>query len=351
METTLAKYDVSKFNVLVPTQEIQQVSPWHAARVAVCNVNPDPMAGDVFKVGSRKNDATGQWEDLYTLAKPALMRLAASAGIVWNWRESDFVKLDASYVLYRAVGALRLPDGSWQPLVGTKEIDLTVIEDELYEANLKKARENAAGDAKSQARLNGMSIDDWAKAQTRSAMIQWRKNKAARAETGAMLRVIRAALALRSQYTVDELKKPFVVPRIDFSPDYNDPDVRKALIQNGMPAMASLFGQSAPATASQPFAESHPALTVGSEGEDYIPDLGSEPVQILDVQNPSEPAQTPQAPQIEGVPAQSEPAGLDQCTECGVGIKSASVVDFSQKKYGRALCYKCQQALKEAGLL
>lgn len=340
METTLAKYDANKFNVLVPTQEIQQVSPWHAARVAVVNVNPDPMAGDVFQVGSRKNEQTGQWEPLFTLAKPALMRLAASAGIVWNWRESGFVKLDASYVLYRAVGALRLPDGSWQPLIGTKEIDLSVIEDELLEANLKKAKE---------AKLNGMSPEEWAAAQTRSAMIQWRKNKAARAETGAMLRVIRAALALRSQYTISELKKPFVVPRIDFSPDYSDPEVRRAIIENGMPAMASLFGQSAPAS-SQPFEMSHPALTVGSEGDDYIPDLGSEPV-ILDVSNPNEPAPAPPAPQTEGAPDQSESAGLDQCTECGVEIASPSVVRFSTGKCGRVLCYKCQQRLKEAGLL
>lgn len=351
METTLANYDANKFNVLVPTQEIQQVSPWHAARIAVCTVNPDPMAGDVFKVGSRKNDATNQWEDLYTLAKPALMRLAASAGIVWNWRESDYVKLDSNYVLYRAVGALRLPDGSWQPLVGTKEIDLTVIEDELYEANLKKGREHAGGDAKAQAKLNGMSADEWAKAQTRSAMIQWRKNKAARAETGAMLRVVRAALALRSQYTVTELKKPFVVPRIDFSPDYSDPEVRKALIQNGMPAMASLFGQSAPATASQPFADSHPALTVGAEVDDqYTPDVAG-PVTIIEPPNQSDPEQTNLFDGNAGAGQSETDNGPDQCTECGASIKSASVVDFSQKKYGRILCYKCQQSLKEAGVI
>ena len=76
-------------------------------------------------------------------------------------------------------------------------------------------------------------------------MIQWRKHKLGRAETGAMERVIRAALSMKHAYTLEELKKPFVIPRIDFSPDYNDPAVKRMMIENGMRAMNGLFAQHA----------------------------------------------------------------------------------------------------------
>lgn len=354
-------FDHEHANVLVPTQHLEQVSPWHAARTSVVQINPDPMAGDVFKVGSRYNEAKKSYEDLYSPAKPALMRIAAAAGIVWNWRESGPQVLQKDYVVYKAVGALRLPDGSWQPIVATKEIDLTVIEEELMDQNLKKAQEYAA-DPEKRKKLNGMTVEQWAQAQTRTNMIQWRKNKLMRAETGAMLRVIRAALGMKSQYTREELQKPFIVPRIDFAPDYSDPEVRRALIENGVPAMAQLFGQVVPVTSggSSPFAASHPALAAPATDDDVAftleeptePEAGQQeddgPVEAPVAPEPQEqkaaPQETPQAP---GSTAQVEiPVASSQeqlvCSVCGVTV-SEKVANYSQKKFGRVLCYKCQR--------
>lgn len=365
-ETALATLDGRNANVLVPTQHLQQVSPWHAARTSVVQINPDPMAGDVFKVGSRYNEAKRSYEDLFSPAKPALMRIAAAAGIVWNWRESGPQALQRDYVVYKAVGALRLPDGSWQPIVATKEIDLTIIEEELMEQNLKKAQEYAA-DPKKRERLGGMTPEQWAQAQTKTAMIQWRKNKLMRAETGAMLRVIRAALGMKSQYTREELQKPFIVPRIDFAPDYSDPEVRQAIIQNGIPAMAQLFGQASPMTAlpagGAPFAATHPALAAPSEPEEDV---------FGEYQEPAEEAppvdDIPEAEVLEPAePTLSEPTLFDDlasspqqargrtkqqvvahCANCGAGITSAKVVEYSQQKYGKPLCYRCQNGGAQA---
>lgn len=240
----LMQVDQNKVNMLVPTTSLQQVSPWHAARVSMVQANPDPESGDVFKVGRIKNEQ-GRWIDIFSPAKPLLMKIAAAAGIVWNWRESGPIAVQKNYVCYKAVAALRLPDGTWQSVMATKEIDLDVIEDETYESNINKA-EKWAADPDERSYLKGLSPEEWARKQTRSNMIQWRKNKLMRAETGAMLRVIRAALGMKSQYTREELQKPFIVPRIDFSPDYSDPEVRQMLLQNGAAAMSNLFGQSAP---------------------------------------------------------------------------------------------------------
>ncbi len=375
MSQQLAQWDPSTANVLVPTQDIQQVSPWHAARTSIVSVSADPDSGDVFNVGSRWNAQTRQSIPLYCLAKPALMRIAAAAGIVWNWRESGAVSISRDYVCYKAVGAIRLPDGSWQPILANKEIDLEVIEDELREQYAKKADGGvSAADAR-------VYKGEWRKVQDRNVyylaedeksryietnvranMIQWRKNKLMRAETGAMLRVIRAALGIKSQYTQAELQKPFIVPRIDFSPDYNDPAVRSALIEHGVQAMASLFGQSAPAAAlgpaSAPMAAPFEALPAAQTPEvidaSHI-DLDSsyegpdgEPGEPDDAEDDAPPESgTLFGDQAPGPDAPPEPPParaphVATCADCGKGV-TEKVLTYSQNKFGRPLCYGCQK--------
>lgn len=376
------EFKTDKYNVLLPTQHIEQVSPWHAARTTIVQVSPDTTAGDVFKVGSRYNDKTKDYENIFCLAKPALMRIAAAAGIVWNWRECGPTTIQQDYVCYKAVGAVRLPDGSWQPIMAEKEIDLMVIEEETHEANLRKAYEYA-GDPKKEKNLRGLRPEEWARQQTRSVMLQWRKNKLMRAETGAMLRVIRAALGIKSQYTAKELEKPFVVPRIDFSPDYNDPVVRQALIQHGVSAMSALFGSAGP---SSPAFAAHPAIAAPVYDDD-TPDVSAVPVRpeprtVLHEDKPQDDPEAPEVPEApedphgesdllddtsssDGTLFPSEPdpepepepsqspqkqAAVGTCADCGTGITSASVVNYSNRKFGRTLCYKCQGKAKGAAV-
>lgn len=338
---SLEKYSPEQFNVLVPTQHLQQVSPWHAIRVSEVRANPDPDAGDVYKVGSRRNEETGKWEDLYCPAKPLLMKIAAAAGIVWNWKDSVALACTPDYVCYRAVGAIRLPDGLWQPVVGTKEIDLAVIEEELYEQYLKKATKLSEEEKKKL----GMSPEQWAQKQTRNNMIQWRKNKLMRAETGAMLRVIRAALGMKGQYTKEEIERPFVVPRIDFSPDYSDPAVRQALIQHGIPAMSALFGQVSPQT--QPLATpevfSRPAIEASAEYQD---DGEAEPVVPVEPkeEKPTEVGNDDLPPWENVITCK----GCDCIIEATGKWTAEQIAEYSKKEFGQELCPKCQAEARKA---
>lgn len=338
----MMKYDPKECNVLVPTTSLQQVSPWHAARTSTVQISPDPNSGDVFKVGSRLVD--DKYANLYSPAKPALMRIAAAAGIVWNWRDSGTTALEKNYVCYRMVGAMRLPDGTWQPVLGTKEIDLEVIEEETMEANMKKALEMAGSkNEKERAKLDNLAPEEWVRRQTRSSMIQWRKNKLARAETGAMLRVIRAALGLKSQYTAEELKKPFVVPRIDFSPDYNDPQVRQMLLANGAAAMAGLYGQSAPTALNMPQQIMRPALEAPLEDFGFPPSDGGEDPEMGDrFEDPET-----------GFPPDADPPSPDaeiplKCEGCGCEI-TLKVSDYSLQHFGKSYCVACQNKQKAGG--
>lgn len=220
-------------NVLIPTVTMTQISPYHRIRVEQVQLNPDPDAGDVFKVGSKK--VGNGWQDVLSLSKTAILKLATAAGIVWNWNETRVLSVSKDYVLYQAVGAMRKPSGEWIPLKATKEIDLDVIEAETYESNLETAKRLPTN------KLDHLTPEQWAEARTRKNMIQWRKNKLMRAETGAMLRVVRALLSVKHQYSAAELKKPFAVPTVDFAPDYSDPEVRRAMAEAGIRATADLL--------------------------------------------------------------------------------------------------------------
>jgi hypothetical protein len=304
MSGLMQQFDRDKFNVLVPDQSTTQVSPWHVQRISTVQVSPNPLEGDAFQVGSRwvpgTGGADGRVEKLFSLAKPALLRISSAAGIAWIWRECEPEVNTATYVRYRAVAAIRLPDGSWQPIVARKDIDLTVVELELREQHTAKAEaliklgglpkdeqplyqhewrtvEGPDKKPKNVCALKPEERDRYVEAHVSSALIQWRKTKLQRAETGAMLRVIRMALGIKSTYTAAELSKPFIVPRIDFSPDYSDPEVRRALIEHGVRAMEGLSAQLAPSTPAfalppgmvrQPVEPSTPPATGPHDGGD-----------------------------------------------------------------------------------
>jgi hypothetical protein len=178
-----------------------------------------------------------------------------------------------------------------------------------------------------------------------------------------MERVIRAALSMKHQYTATELAKPFVVPRIDFSPDYNDPQVRNAMIENGVKSMATLFGSSAPAAMPQtvrPFEQEEHIFNVPDEQEDfsepYIPDPseeqddmpGTTQQQDAPAGEPENHADSSQTKQDASGTAGSGEAskGKNQCAKCHTFI-SKKVYDFSIDKYGEPLCFNCQG--KEGG--
>ena len=92
-----------------------------------------------------------------------------------------------------------------------------------------------------------------------------RKTAAAKAMTGAILRVIRALTGMKCQYTKKELQKPFAIPRVTFSPDYTDPEVRKAMLSQGMNSIGSLFGAT-------PNIVAIPDTLTGGERDEFNPE-------------------------------------------------------------------------------
>lgn len=403
----LTDYDPNRYNILLPTRAIQQINPWYAYGVTVVHVDPNPESGDVYPVGSRRvKGEDGKWyvQELYGLAKPALMRMMQAAGIVWNFRESGVRRLDRDYVLYVAIGAIRLADGTWMTLSAHKEIDLeveeavlreqwqaraerlarqgNVPEDERYRYKVRKAQVQG----RDVFLLDEAEIPRYVEEHVRSAMLHKRKNKVHLAETGAMLRLVRSALAIKAQYTAEELRRPFVVPRVDFQPDLSDPEVRRAMIQHGLPAIQTLFGgpfSALPPSSPPPAVDAHgdgrasvvqvlpsgsgagkaqqviapPTLTPDDEDDPLVepPPLApdeDEPVvdELADDGDGSDPDPDPPAAAA-AVPAQQQVGvspGAVPCAACGRTITSPAVVEYARKTFGRDLCYGCQQRERAA---
>ena len=171
-----------------------------------------------------------------------------------------------------------------------------------------------------------------------------RKTASEKAQTGAILRVIRALLGIKGTYSKAELEKPFVVPTVTFAPDYTDPTVRNAMLQQGMNSMRNMFGASS----------TPPAISTAFSGEAFSTDFNPED----EVDNPAFASDQTEDDAVAGeqeknwfdqeqqTPPQQEPVENEStgyyCDGCGAEI-NARVYEYSLNKFGKPLCMKCQK--------
>lgn len=260
MEKSLQKFDEDleryrkegKWNILVPTQTIQEISPYHKPVLEIVRINPDPNAGEVYQIVQGSSD--------YSLRATALQKIGYAAGLIWNAR--GCMRTDdgtnPNIVSYRAEAAVRKEDGTYMPLNAEYMIDLAVIEEETRDAYEKKSHLLAKEQKWSDERRK-----DYVEKNLKRDMLQKRKFRLQLAQTGAMDRVIRKILGLKGTYKRAELEKPFVVPKIAFHPDISDPKVRETLLRQGMEGTDILFGPKEAGliehvTKSEPIVDAHP---------------------------------------------------------------------------------------------
>lgn len=351
MENSLSIRNVlsrkSSYNLAIPFVESQQINPYYKLSVSLLNVNTDPNASEIFRVGSRIL-GNNRYEDLYSLTKPFLQRLATEAGIQFAPGAGDVMKVDENIWKASAFGALRLPDGSVRTSSNFKVIDLVTEEKKYRSAYQEKAvrgiaEKRAAQEAskKYAGRWDGDTyfVDErdrekYIERSLLDAMAQLRSNAPQKAATGAILRVIRDLLGIKGVYTMEELKKPFAVARMSFSPDYNDPMVKQMMLQQCIQSVGNLFGNAQPVM--------HTISIPQSATEEEV-DSPAEPIQsgyqeVTEAN--SEDPRTHTHPEVE------EDRSRDFCCDkCGDVIPE-KVWNYSYENLGRPLCYKCQRIVK-----
>lgn len=377
--TTLAEIQ-SKYqncNLLIPAATSVQINPFY--KCTVMEVVPDTSdnSGDIFKVGNTKvgEDRNGNavYVDVFSLAKPLLMKLATAAGIQFHPEYTTVTRENANTYVGKAYGAVRLPDGTFKTHAETKRI---CLDDEEAKYRLEfmdksimgirdwKAAKSAADMFKGEWHEDPEKLNKWNKPEKyyviadcdrekyieRSILVNMtllRKTASEKAQTGAILRVIRALLGIKGTYQLQELKKPFAVPTVTFSPDYSDANVRQAMLQQGMSSMGNMFGATSAPPAALPFATEAFADSFDPEENLDNPAFVSE--HTADEENYADDYQQ-EEPEREQEhreqPAQQETGQEEStgyfCDECGKEITERAY-EYSINKFGKPLCMKCQK--------
>lgn len=344
------------YNLALPFTETRQANPFYKISVTPLHFSPDERKGQVFKVGSRSK-GNDQWEDLYTLTKPSLQQLATLAGIQFPPGTGDVVKMDENTWKATSFGMLQLPDGTVRTDNNFKVIDL-VMEERKYRLAYEEKSEKGIADYKAAKEASGKYAGKWVETGQKNergyavkvyvidkqdreryvegslinAMAQLRAYAPQKAATGAMLRVIRNLIGIKGSYTRDELKKPFAVARMAFSPDYNDPVIKQMMLQRALQSMGNLFGNSFQAVGTVSIPEAASVQDKADMDDAYDASLPGGGVEETDGQEESG-----------GVRGQDF-----YCDKCGVHI-TEKVWDYSVERFNRPLCYKCQKIVRERG--
>lgn len=377
--TTLAEIQ-SKYqncNLLIPAATSVQINPFY--KCTVMEVVPDTSdnSGDIFKVGNTKvgEDRNGNavYVDVFSLAKPLLMKLATAAGIQFHPEYTTVTRENANTYVGKAYGAVRLPDGTFKTHAETKRI---CLDDEEAKYRLEfmdksimglrdwKAAKSAADMFKGEWHEDPEKLNKWNKPEKyyviadcdrekyieRSILVNMtllRKTASEKAQTGAILRVIRALLGIKGTYQLQELKKPFAVPTVTFSPDYSDANVRQAMLQQGMSSMGNMFGAASAPPAALPFATEAFADSFDPEenldNPAFVSEHSADEENYADDYRQEEPEreQEHREPPAQQETGQEESTGYF-CDECGKEITERAY-EYSINKFGKPLCMKCQK--------
>ena len=363
-------------NLLIPSATSVQINPFYKCTVMEVVADTSENSGDIFKVGNVKvgEDRNGKavYADVFSPAKPLLMKLATAAGIQFHPQYTTVVRENQNTYVGKAYGAVRLPDGTFKTHMETKRICLNDEEAkyrlEFMDKSIMgihdwRAAKSAAEMFKGEWKEDPEKLNQWNKPEKyyviadcdrekyieRSMLVNMtllRKTASEKAQTGAILRVIRALLGIKGTYQLQELKKPFAVPTVTFSPDYSDASVRQAMLQQGMNSMGNMFGATSAPPVALPF--DNEAFDESFDPEEnldnpaFASDMPADEDSYAEDFIPAPPEHETSQPVPPTQPAPQEEQSGYFCDECGASINE-KVYGYSLNKFGRPLCMKCQK--------
>jgi len=213
-------------NLLLPSIHMEGLSEFHSPVLDYCELSPEISDGDVYFHSESKK---------LVPSKQGLMKLAMCAGIMWDMSRTGRTddRKSRDYVSYSACGAVRRIDGTLVHFPAEYDMDFAVIEEKLRDQYTKKGKS---------AKKTGDELHGYIDYCVKRDLLYKREHKLKICESGAMTRVIRSLLGLKAGYTAQELKKPFVVARIVFRPDYSDPEIRKIMIKKSIESITGIYG-------------------------------------------------------------------------------------------------------------
>jgi hypothetical protein len=225
-----------KANIITPIVQISSLAAEHAVNLCVVKIDPtvDPNGNGPMCY----RDKAFMKDDERGLGRIALDMIATAAGVSWlphpHSKRTDDGRTPYVWA-FTVVGAFTAMDGTVQTLpAGSSEVDLRDGSEQIGGWTPEKWRA---------LKPDQKSINGWTEKRVRNA----RRFGLALAETKARLRAIRA-IGIRQKYTLAELAKPFMIPRVSYKPDMSNPVVAETVTRMKMGGVAALYAsQGAPA--------------------------------------------------------------------------------------------------------
>ncbi len=252
-----------KHNLVVPGGAIgAQMPAMYAAGLSFVFVDPD---NETYAIPGKSERGIG---------KMALDRIAAAAGVRWNPHLCGRVDDNSSpnVVEYQVAGTVQQLDGTERMITASKRIDLRAERNTPIEGWGSDAQEFQRN-----AEKNGN--DPWPR------ILQARQHILSLAETKAKNRAIRS-LGVRTAYSPADLAKGFVVLKLQFTGQSDDPEVAREvqlmIARRALTSSAELYGGEARRQmAAAPLSKPVPKIAVKEaeteEEDDSRPDPAAEP--------------------------------------------------------------------------
>jgi hypothetical protein len=271
-------------------------------------LDPDPKKGDVYiqqKAQDAYTDNRGKYHpaipNLYAITKNGLGKLADRAGIKMVSSEhvipttcQKCVAVNQNCGKVVQCGNCQNKDVAYRVTISVPQLTGEVL---MVEDTHETIVENVTP---------GM---------TQKQRAEFMKHMPQICEAKALNGAIRTALHIKGTYTLEELKKPFVVAYL--VPNLNHEEVKRAAIDSMFQASKNLFG------------------------EDYD--------KYIDGSYQEEAAGYNEETQLQGTGQTMEEEDRSRdfcCDKCGEQV-SRKVWDYSVERFDRPLCYKCQKIVRD----
>lgn len=329
-ELSISKqYPAEKYNLLGNTDVMVEVPDIKSPVVQAVRLDPDPKKGDVYiqqKAQDAYTDNRGKYHpaipNLYAITKNGLGKLADRAGI-------------------KMVSSEHVIPTTCQKCVAVNQNCGKVVQcgncqnkDVAYRVTISVPQ--LTGEVLTVEDTHETIVENVTLGMTQRQRAEFMKHMPQICEAKALNGAIRTALHIKGTYTLDELKKPFVVAYL--VPNLNHDEVKRAAIDSMFQASKNLFGEAYTPSVQQIESKVPEQATIeASDGEDYD--------KYIDGTYAEETGETP------GNIEDSEEKMRERdfcCDKCGEQV-SRKVWDYSVERFGRPLCYKCQKIVRERG--
>lgn len=324
--TITQKYPVEQYNLLVPMQTVAEIAEIHKPVMNAVQISTNLNDGEIYE----QEKAKPAWKDRpatpakYALTKKGLNKLMRAAGIkILGTRPIVPSTCQKCAEVNRSIG---------RPVncgaCGNKDVK--------YEARISVPQ--LTGENIEFVAHKEIIVQDVTDGMSDAQRKEFLKFRSEMCETKAINRALRAAMHIKNTYTIEELRKPFVVAYL--VPNLDNEAVKEEAVRHFFTSAQELYGGRS--------AEQRRAVFVEDDAEEEM--AYEAPAQPITQPDPAAYRQAPQehpreTQQRAQTAAEAQP-DYDPtiCTECGTKC-SNGVVKYSNEQFGRTLCMSCQRKM------